>query len=263
MKIDVVVRTYNSAKYLDACFSGIKHVFDVNDLIVVDHNSTDETIAIAKRYDASIYNENQGIAYALDLGISKVHTDIFAVIDSDVVLIKGQWVDLLFRKFNNPKIGGIGLRMFSDEPLWRKKYCAYYFRVKDFRDIKSGTWVNGYVIRKKTLGPHFHIPNNVGFEHIYTKDAIIRNGYETDFVDTDGTHYYDFPVNKGFFMGAAERNYYGPKSLFMVVFRRVVLSPFKAILPAISYNDTNVILGNTKYWFDYLKGYLNPRKYGR
>lgn len=263
MEIDVVVRTYNSRKYLDACLKGIKQVFDVNRLIVVDHYSTDETIAIAKRYDASIYYENQGIAYALALGISKAQTDIFAVIDSDVVLVKGRWVNLLFKKLDNPNVGGVGLRMFSDEPLWRKEYCAYYFRVKDFRDIKSGEWVNAYIIRKKALGPHFHISNNVGYEHVYMKDAIIRNGYVTDSVDADGTHYYDFPVNKGFYMGAAQRNYSGLRGFFMMLVRRVILSPLKAVLPAISYDDPNVIFGNTKYWFDFLKGYLNPRKFGR
>jgi len=262
VKIDVAVCTYNSAKYLDACLNGIKQAFDVNNLIVVDHYSTDGTIEIAKRHSANIYFENQGFAYALNLAIQKAQTDIFAIIDSDVVLTKGQWVSQLFRKFENPKIGGVGLRMFSDEPLWRKEYCAYYFHVKDFRQIMSGSWVNAYIIRKKALGSNFHIPNHLkSYNHIYMKDMIIRNGYKTDSVNTDATHYYDFHLNKGFWMGAGERSYYGLKGFLAIIFRRVLLSPVKAVLPAIAYDDPNVIFGNTRYWFDFLKGYLRPQKH--
>jgi glycosyltransferase involved in cell wall biosynthesis len=263
MKIDVVVRTYNSGKYLDACLKGIREAFNVNRLIVIDHHSTDETISIAKKYDATIYYESQGIGYALGLGISKAETSIFAVIDSDVVLVKGKWVDSLYRKFDNPRIGGVGLRMFSDEPLWRKEYCAYYFRVKDFEGIKSGEWVNAYIIRKKALGRHFHIPDYLrSYEHVYLKDSIIRNGYEIDFVDADGgTHYYDFSGNDGFYLGAGDRLYNGLSNLLRTIFRQALLSPLKSVLPAIAYSDANVILGNTKYWFDYLKGYLDPEEY--
>lgn len=103
VKIDVAFCTYNSAKYLDACLNGIEQVFDVNNLIVVDHYSTDGTIEIAKRHGANIYFENQGFAYALNLAIQKARTDIFAIIDSDVVLTKGQWVSQLFRSLKIPK----------------------------------------------------------------------------------------------------------------------------------------------------------------
>lgn len=262
MKIDVAVCTYNSEKYMDKCLEGIEQAFDVNNLIVVDHHSTDRTIEIAKSHGANIYFEDQGFAYALNLGIDKARTDIFAIIDSDVVLEKGRWVSLLSRKFDDPKIGGVGLRMFSDEPLWRKEYCAYYFHVKDFRQIRGGDWVNAYVIRKKALGPHFHIPNHLkSYNHIYMKDTIIRNGYKTSYVNVDGTHYYDFHLNKGFWMGAGERSYFGLRNFPVIVVRRVLLSPVKAVPPAIAYDDPNVIFGNTSYWFDFLKGYLRPQKH--
>jgi glycosyltransferase involved in cell wall biosynthesis len=262
MKIDVVVCTYNSEKYLDLCLKGIREVFDVNRLIVVDHHSKDATIAIAKTYDAEIYFETEGYAYALNVGISKTETPIFAIIDSDVALVNGRWVQLLFRKFDDPTIGGVGLKMFSNEPLWRQEYCAFYMRKKNFRDIRGGSWVNAYVIRKKAFGEDFHIPVSLkNANHLYMRDVILRNGFRTDSVDAgDSTHFYS-EINKGFLMGEGERDYYGLKGFFQNVVRHSLLSPVKAVLPALAYGDVNVLLENTRYWFDYLKGYLKPERY--
>jgi len=257
--IDIIVPTYNSAKYLDACLLGIKQSFDIGNIIVVDHYSTDDTIKIAKRHNANMYFEDKGLASALNLGIDKVKTEIFAIIDSDVVLTHGKWIDSLFRKFNSSEIGGIGLRVWSDIPLWRKKYAAFYQHTRDFKEIKGGTWVNAYVILKKALGHHFHIPESIGYTHLYIKDIITKSGYKIDFVDAEGIHYYDYHENKGVYMGAGERRYFGLRTFPVVIFRHVLLSPLKAIPPAIAYNDPKVIFGNTKYWFDFCRGYLNPK----
>lgn len=263
MKIDVLVCTYNSEKYLDSCLSGIERSFPVNRILIVDHHSKDKTLPISRKHNTEIFLENSGRAYALNLGISKVETEIFAIIDSDVVLEKGKWVNEMINKFeHNPRLGGIGLCMFSNEPLWRQKYAAYYQHVRSFRDIKGGTWVNAYVIRKKALGPKFRIPEYLNsFEHVYLKDAIIKNSYEIDSVDAEGTHFYDWPKNKGYWMGAGQRSYEGLNGFARIVVRQFFLSPIKALMPALAFRDANIIVGNTTYWTQFLIGYLNPAKY--
>lgn len=261
MKIDVSVRTFNSGKFLDACLSGIEQTFNVNNLIIVDHYSTDGTIEIARQHNANIILENQGIGYALELAVRKASTPIFAIIDSDVELKKGKWVDLLFRKFEDQTVGGVGLRMYSDIPLWRKRYATFWAHARGFDILKGGDWVNAYVVRKKAVAD-FRIPKGLNsYEHVYLKDAIIRNGYKTSFVDADGVHYYGFGATKGFALGAGERTLYGLRTFHQSILRSVLPSTLKSILPAIAYRDTSVILGNTKYWFEFLQGYLHPQKY--
>jgi glycosyltransferase involved in cell wall biosynthesis len=262
VKIDVAVRTFNSGRYLDVCLSGIEQAFDVNDLIIIDHFSTDGTIEIARQHKANIIFENQGIGYALELAVRKTSTPIFAIIDSDVELKKGKWVDLLFRKFEDPTVGGVGLRMYSDIPLWRKKYNAFWLGVRDFKQLRGGEWVNAYVVRKNAV-PNFRVPKGLdSWEHGYLKDTIIRKGFKISFVDTNGEHHYGSEAGKGRALGAGERIYSGLQASYRSpILTKVLLSPFKAIPPAIAYKDPNVILGNTRYWFEYLEGYLHPQKY--
>lgn len=262
LKIDVAVRTFNSGKFLDACLSGIEQTFNINNLVIIDHFSTDGTIEIARQHNANIIFENQGIGYALELAVRKTSTPIFAIIDSDVELNKGKWVDSLFRKFEDPTVGGIGLRLTVDIPLWRKRYAAFWLRKKDFSELKHGEWTNAYVVRKNAV-PDFRMPKGLdSCEHVYLKDAIIRKGYKTSFVDADGEHHHGSGPGKAFALGAGERIYSGLGAFHRSpILTKVLLSPLKAIPPAIAYNDPNVILGNTRYWFEYLQGYLQPQKY--
>lgn len=73
------------------------------------------------------------------MGIDKAQTDVFARIDSGVVPVKGQRVNLLFKKFDDPEIGSVGPCMFSDEPLRRKEYAAYYQHVRNFGERAQST----------------------------------------------------------------------------------------------------------------------------
>jgi len=54
LKVDVMVCTYNSARYLDACLESIINNIPVNTLWIIDKYSTDRTVEIAKRYGAKI-----------------------------------------------------------------------------------------------------------------------------------------------------------------------------------------------------------------
>lgn len=95
------------------------------------------------------------------------------------------------------------------------------------------------------------------------KDAIIRNGYKIYAVDENETHY-DHPGNKGFWMRAVQRAYFGfhlKGFFYKFIFRKVLLSPVKTVLPALAYNESNIIFGNSKYWLAFLKGYLRPEKH--
>lgn len=79
---------------LDGC---LQSIVDNNpaELIVVDGNSTDETVDIAKRHGATILSdEGRGLPVARALGAQHASTTRVALIDADVVLPAGALAEL-------------------------------------------------------------------------------------------------------------------------------------------------------------------------
>lgn len=80
--ITAIVHTKNSARTLESCLASLTWC---DEIFVVDMQSTDETLAIAKRYHATIFHEKQ-IKFADPIRatyIGKVKTDWTLIIDSD------------------------------------------------------------------------------------------------------------------------------------------------------------------------------------
>ncbi|MBW2632331.1 MAG: glycosyltransferase [Deltaproteobacteria bacterium] len=98
--MDVVVLTRNSECWLPNCLDSIFRGINVDKLIIVDGESTDNTVEIAKKYTRYIYSDGgNGIAYARMLGLKHVTTPLFAFVDSDVI-IPNDWEDRMLSFFN-------------------------------------------------------------------------------------------------------------------------------------------------------------------
>lgn len=111
MKIDVVLLTKNSVKpCLELCLKSIEREVPVNRLIVVDGGSTDGTLNVIKKYrdlnPLIIIDKDGNRATARQIGISKVETEFFAFIDSDVVLPPG-WFKEAMKYFDDPSVGAV------------------------------------------------------------------------------------------------------------------------------------------------------------
>ncbi|MDQ1279840.1 MAG: hypothetical protein QG670_1102 [Thermoproteota archaeon] len=108
MKVDVVVLTRNSVKpCLKECLESLRNNVPVNRLIVVDGNSTDGTIELAKEYNKYFPVETtfdrSGRAKAREIGIKLAKTDWFLFLDSDVILC-----DNWFEKASKHMKEGVG-----------------------------------------------------------------------------------------------------------------------------------------------------------
>lgn len=107
MKVSVVVPFYNAEKTLEKC---IQSLFDLNDaeveIIVVDNASTDNSLKIAKGFEAKAGNKKyqvlseskQGREYARNAGAQAASGDILAFTDSDCVINK-EWTLQLKKGF--------------------------------------------------------------------------------------------------------------------------------------------------------------------
>jgi glycosyltransferase involved in cell wall biosynthesis len=106
MKISIVIPVYNEADCLKACLDSIaKQTIKPYEVIVVDNNSSDDSLNIARSYGFTkvLIEKRQGVVHARTTGFDKASGDIIARIDGDTIL-PPDWLANVTRSFkDNPK----------------------------------------------------------------------------------------------------------------------------------------------------------------
>jgi glycosyltransferase involved in cell wall biosynthesis len=88
-KISVVVCTRNEEHRLARALEGIK-LNNPDEIIVVDDNSTDNTVEIARRYTSNVILSKTGrLPKNRQIGIDQARNDLIAMIDADHILQAG------------------------------------------------------------------------------------------------------------------------------------------------------------------------------
>lgn len=82
MKLSVIVLTQNEEKWLPGCLNSVHELAD--EIIVVDNQSTDKTVAIAKKYGAKVFVHPQaGFAAQREFGLRQAQADWVLYLDAD------------------------------------------------------------------------------------------------------------------------------------------------------------------------------------
>jgi glycosyltransferase involved in cell wall biosynthesis len=85
--VSVIVTTKNNHETLGACLhSIISQRYSNLELIVVDNNSTDDTVAIARRYTKAVYTYGPERSAQRNFGVQKAQGEYVMIIDSDMEL---------------------------------------------------------------------------------------------------------------------------------------------------------------------------------
>lgn len=133
LTLSLVIPVYNEENYLKRTLEAIRdQVVQADEVIVVDNNSTDKSVEIAKKYPfvRIVTEKRAGIAYARDAGFNAATCDLIGRIDADTRLPKN-WVKDVKEAFeNNPEMAFTGSGYFYDMPaknLLRYVHIYYYF----------------------------------------------------------------------------------------------------------------------------------------
>lgn len=110
MKVSVVIPVYNEEKYIKNCLDSLmKQEEKPDEIIVVDNNSTDNTVNIVNQYKniKVIRERKQGIIAARNAGFDHSQGDIIARCDADSIL-PNNWIKKIKHDFSsNKKILGV------------------------------------------------------------------------------------------------------------------------------------------------------------
>lgn len=106
-KFSFCVCTYNSSKTLYECLRSIREVSNGSRLIVVDHGSRDGTPEVASIFSAEFHNESKGLGYARQLCFDLVDTEFIVFVDSDVEMVRKDFLDISTRLLASEKYGAV------------------------------------------------------------------------------------------------------------------------------------------------------------
>lgn len=141
IKITIIIATYNSSKTLEqAIFSVIEQTYPQIELIIIDGKSTDDTLAIVKKYESFgirwISEPDDGIYDALNKGIDMATGDYFMILGSDDSLYNSNTISDVVNCIDDDT-DILSASVIVVDELSCKSTCAYNHHALD-KEIYSG-----------------------------------------------------------------------------------------------------------------------------
>jgi len=155
LHVSLVIPAYNDERYLKAALDSVaRQTLMPDEVIVVDNNSTDNTVAVAESYPfvKVIKEEQQGVGYANHRGFLAAKNELIGRIDADSVL-SANWIETAVQYFelHDSATAITGKCYFYDYPFRRALSLYHVFWQNYVQSLIAGTtmlWASNMVIRK-------------------------------------------------------------------------------------------------------------------
>lgn len=87
MRIIAVIPAYNEAKTIGGVLSVLVNVPEIDEIVVVDDGSTDDTAKVAEQYAVTVVSleENRGKGGAIRAGLDRSRADVVLFLDADLI----------------------------------------------------------------------------------------------------------------------------------------------------------------------------------
>lgn len=105
-QVSVVIPAYNEEEHLEECLIALEaQTVKPLEIIVVDNNSKDKTVEIAKRHKTVklIKEKKQGLYFSRQTGMAAAKGDVIGKIDADTI-VDEHWVEVLEETFSDPGV---------------------------------------------------------------------------------------------------------------------------------------------------------------
>jgi glycosyltransferase involved in cell wall biosynthesis len=117
--VSVVIRAYNEEQHLQRLFDGLaKQTFRVSEIVLVDSESTDNTVGIAKAAGAKVLTIRKSeftYGRALNVGCAAASGDILVIVSAHVYPVYDTYVEHMVSAFRPSNIGIAYGRQLGDD----------------------------------------------------------------------------------------------------------------------------------------------------
>lgn len=228
--VSVVVPAYNEAAgisdFLDDLLSLTNGDDRINEVIVVDDGSDDQTGDIVSEYAVTLisHEQNRGYGSALKTGIRAVDCEFVLIIDSDGTYPVEDIPDLIDRIDGNDMVVGartgdeVEIPTYRQPAKWFLSRLSQFLVDTDIPDLNSGM----RIFRREDAMDYFHIlPSGFSFTTTITlayltSDRMVEY-YSTNYYDRNGESKIQ-PIRDGFnFVALILRTliYFNPLRVFV------------------------------------------------
>ena len=118
-KVSIIVRTKNEERWIGQCLSAIeKQSYKNKEVILVDNNSSDNTVEIASNFDIKHVNYSPAEGFkpgkSINLGIEASDGELIVIISGHCIPTNDTWLEILIANLDDKEIAGVYGRQ---EPL--------------------------------------------------------------------------------------------------------------------------------------------------
>jgi len=286
-KVDVVMWTKNGAQTLPFVLKRIGEVIPdrfVNEKIIVDDRSTDETRKIAESFGWTVvFNEGRGISDGANTALRHVESEWFISFEQDLLLARDWW-DNVPKALENSKVAVASGMRFADKPMGIRKLQQYV--AKKYRgEAKLQSWLRGREMAAFTLGKTLdntiyktqvvrtvggfpklesssgvdtilaYLVDQAGYHWLvdYSVQSMhLRRGLKQEL---EHQYWYARQLNEIWRRIEAETSKRPPVTMFSVMYR-FLISPFTGLFMAYKTREASIVYIHPLLRFYYLKGLL-------
>jgi len=114
MSLSIIIPTFNEARLIERTLQGLKERVGDAEIVVVDGESTDDTVALASNY-VRVLSAKRGRGGQLNAGVRATSGDILLFLHADTLPDAGG-IDELLAVMQDERIAGGAFRMRFDNP---------------------------------------------------------------------------------------------------------------------------------------------------
>lgn len=107
--VSIILRSCNEERWIGACLDAVfKQDYKNFEVILVDNESTDQTVKKAQKYPVKIVSIDEFLpGKAINLGILKSKGDFIVCLSAHCIPVKDTWISNLLKNFNDTNVAGV------------------------------------------------------------------------------------------------------------------------------------------------------------